>query len=111
MRYTVAYCFPFRFAGLAGRVEVYPVGAYVTYGGIGAEIEAWRGPILHAIFVARLAYSNIRRDHSPECFCMRCREARVTSDNPHGLAFVDPDPDYVKRFETEYNAGEWKAED
>lgn len=84
MRYTVAYSFPFRFEGMAGHVEVYPAGAFVTYAGVGAQIEAWRGPILRAIFDARLAYANINREHSDDCFCMRCREDRVTSANPHG---------------------------
>lgn len=84
MRYTVSYHFPFFFQGLRGIVEVYPAGAYVTFGGVGAQIEAWRGPILEAIFKARLQYSSIRRDHSDDCFCLSCCCERVTSANPHG---------------------------
>lgn len=99
MRYTVAYSFPFRFQGMAGHVEVYPAGAFVTYGGVGAQIEAWQGPILRAIFDARLAYANINRDHSPACRCHRCQDARMTRRKDEVAAFV-----------REYNAGEWEAE-
>lgn len=107
-RLTVAYSFPFHFEGRRGRVEVHPAGAFVTFGGIGAQIEAWRGPILVAIFHARLAYANIDRNHTIDCFCLRCRNARVTPSNPHG--FYPDDPDIPSEFERAYNAGEWEPE-
>ena len=51
------YQFVFRYARRAGLVIVYPTGAIVSYGGIGCHVDNLRGPILLAIFKARLQYA------------------------------------------------------
>jgi len=50
------YKFSFLFLNMRGHVEVFPAGAFVTWGGMGCHIDELRGPVLEAIFKARVRF-------------------------------------------------------